>query len=219
MPACCSTYERAAEQQFDGKKAAEELERYRTKGPGPTTRLLQEGIAAAGTLPGTLLDVGSGVGALTFGLLERGVTAAVAVDASPAYTDAARQEAARLRRSDAVRFIHADFIAVASELAPAALVTLDRVVCCYPSYEALLKAALCHADRCLALSYPRDVWYVRLGIRLENAQRRLTRNAFRTFVHPAVKIEQMIREAGFELSSRRETWMWSVDVYTRRMRA
>ena len=73
MPACCSTFERAADQQFTEKKAAAELKRYRTKGPGPTTRLLQDGLAAAGGLNGTLLDIGSGVGALTFGLLERGI--------------------------------------------------------------------------------------------------------------------------------------------------
>lgn len=65
MSACCSSFERAADQQFNEKKAAEELERYRTKGPGPTTHLLQEGIAHAGALNATLLDVGSGVGSLT----------------------------------------------------------------------------------------------------------------------------------------------------------
>jgi SAM-dependent methyltransferase len=218
MSACCSTFERAAEQQFNKKKAAEELKRYRTKGPGPTTRLLQEGIARTGALNGTLLDVGSGVGSLTFGLLECGITHAVAVDASSAYNDVARQEAERLRRADAVQFIHGDFVSVASELPAATLVTLDRVVCCYPSYEPLLNAALCHADQCLALSYPRDVWYVRLGVRLENGQRRLRKSSFRTFVHPVARMEQMIRQAGFELSGRRETWMWSVDVYTRRHR-
>ena len=79
MPACCSTFERAAEQQFNERKAEQELKRYRTKGPGPTTRLLQEGIAQAGAPKGTLLDIGSGVGSLTFGLLERGITHAVAV--------------------------------------------------------------------------------------------------------------------------------------------
>jgi hypothetical protein len=46
-------------------------------------------------------------------------------------------------------------------------VALDRVVCCYPSWERLLDAALGHAERCLALSYPRDAWYVRLGMTLE----------------------------------------------------
>jgi tRNA1(Val) A37 N6-methylase TrmN6 len=216
MSACCSTFEFAADQQFNQKKAAEELKRYRTKGPGPTTRLLQEGLAHAGTLSGTLLDIGSGIGSLTFGLLERGVTRAVAVDASSAYNGVARQEAARLGRSDAVHFVHADFVSVAPELPVATLVTLDRVVCCYPSYEALLNAALHHSEQCLALSYPRDVWYVRLGAMLENAQRRLTKNPFRTFVHPAARMEEVIRSAGFALSTRRETWMWSVDIYLRR---
>ena len=135
----------------------------------------------AGALSGTLLDIGSGIGSLTFGLLERGVTRAVAVDASFAYNQLARQEAARLGRADAVHFVHADFVSATCELPAATLVTLDRVVCCYPSYEALLNAALRHADQCLALSYPRDVWYVRLGVMLENAQRRLTKNSFLYF--------------------------------------
>ena len=215
MSACCSPFECAADQQFNEKKATEELKRYRTKGPGRTTRLLQEGVAHAGALGGTLLDIGSGIGSLMFGLLERGVTRAVAVDASSAYNGVARQEAERLGRADVVRFVHADFVSVAPELPAATLVTLDRVVCCYPSYEALLNAALRHAELCLALSYPRDVWFVRLGVILENTQRRLTKNSFRTFVHSAARMEDVIRSAGFELSTRRETWMWSVDVYMR----
>ena len=216
MSACCSPFECAADQQFNEKKATEELTRYRNKGPGPTTRLLQQGLEQAGILSGTLLDIGSGIGSLTFGLLERGVTNAIAVDASSAYNGVARQEAARLGRADAVRFVHADFVSVASELPAAAVVTLDRVVCCYPSYETLLNAAVRHAERFLAMSYPRDVWYVRLGVKVENAQRRLTRNPFRTFVHPSAQMEHLIRSAGFELSTRQETWMWSVDVFTRR---
>ena len=216
MPACCSAFERAAEKQFNAKKAAAELRRYRTKGPGPTTRLLQEGIAHAGALNGTLLDIGSGVGSLTFGLLERGVTHAVAVDASSAYNSAAREEAERLGRSGAVKFIDGDFVTIASGLPAATLVTLDRVVCCYPAYGPLLDAAIRHADHCLALSYPRDAWYVRLGVRLENWRRRLRKSSFRTFVHPVARMEKTIRAAGFELSSRRETWMWSVDVYLNR---
>ena len=216
MAACCSAFECAADQQFNEKKATEELHCYRTKGPGPITRLIQEGLTHAGSLSGTLLDVGSGIGSLTFGLLERGVSRAVAVDASSAYTAVARQEAERLGRAEAVRFVHADFVSVAPELSPATIVTLDRVVCCYPSYEALLNAALRHAEVCLALSYPRDVWYVRLGVKLENVQRRLRKNSFRTFVHPARRMQDVIRSAGFELSTRRETWIWSVDVYLRR---
>ena len=171
--------------------------------------MLQDDIANARALSGTLLDVGSGVGSLTFGLLERGMTHATAVDASSSYNHVARQEAERVGRADAVQFVHGDFVSVAPQLPAASLVTLDRVVCCYPSYEPLLDAALSHADRCLALSYPRDVWYVRLGVTLENGQRRITQNPFRTFVHPFATMEQMTRAAGFEIFSRRETSRWT----------
>ena len=215
MPSCCSTFECAAGQQFNEKKAAEELKRFRTNGPGPTTRLLAEGIAQAGALSGSVLDVGSGIGALTFTLLERGATDAVAVDASTPYLDAARGEADRRGRADAIRFIHADFVEASSHLPSASIVTLDRVVCCYPSCEQLLVAAVGHAERCLAMSYPRDVWYVRLGMMLENGHRRLKRNSFRTFVHPVAQIEATIKRARFSLASRRKTWIWCADVYVR----
>jgi SAM-dependent methyltransferase len=216
MAACCSTFEHAAEHQFNEKKAAAEMARYRMKGPGPTTRLLLDGIAQVASSNGILLDIGSGIGALTFGLLDRSVARAVAVDASSAYIEAARQEAERIGRADAVEFVHADFLSVASNLPAATIVALDRVVCCYPSSKSLLNAALPRAEDCLALSYPRDVWYVRLGVMLENGQRRLAKNPFRTFVHPVAPMEEMIRKGGFDLSKRTETWMWSVDVYTRR---
>ena len=216
MAGCCrSPYESAANQQFNRRKVAEEVRRYRETGPGVTTRLMVDGIAQSGTLAGTVLDVGSGVGGLALALLERGATSAVAVDASSAYVEAARDEAARRGHAETIRFVHADFVAVASQVSPASIVTLDRVVCCYPSCEPLLAAALEHAERCLALSYPREVWYVRCGIMFENGHRRLARNAFRTFLHPVATIESTIERAGFRLTSRRETWMWSADVYVR----
>jgi magnesium-protoporphyrin O-methyltransferase len=217
MAGCCrSPFESAANQQFNQRKVAQELQRYRAKGPRPTTRLLAEGIAQSGALSGTVLDIGSGVGGLTFALLERGASSAIAVDASTAYVAASRDEADRRNQAGAIRFVHADFVQVAPHLPTVGIVTLDRVVCCYPSSEQLLNAALDRAERCVALSYPRDVWFVRMGMMLENGQRWVARNSFRTFVHPAAKIEETIRRAGFTMSSRRETWIWSVDVYLRR---
>jgi SAM-dependent methyltransferase len=216
MPSCCSAFESAADQQFNQRKVAQELKRYRENGPGPTTRMLVDGIAQSGALSGTVLDVGSGIGALTLALLDRGAASAIAVDASTAYVGVAREEAGRRGRTDAIQFVHADFVESASQLPSASVVALDRVVCCYPSWQRLLEAALGHAERCLALSYPRDAWYVRLGMTLENSQRWIARSSFRTFVHPIPKIEETIRRAGFERSSRRETWMWSIDVYLRR---
>lgn len=216
MTDCCRTpYEAAADRQFNAQKVAQEVARYRAKGPGPTTRLLADGITRAGMSTGTLLDVGAGFGALTFALFGRGVTDAIAVDASAAYVEAARDEAGRRGLGNAIRIVHADFVAAADDLPPAGIVALDRVVCCYPSCDRLLRAALGRARHCLALSYPRNVWYVEAGLLLENGLRWLTRNPFRTFVHPKTTIEGEMARAGFRLSNRRESWMWSADVYVR----
>jgi len=177
--------------------------------------MLIDGIVQSAPISGTVLDIGSGIGGLTFALLDRGASNAVAVDASAAYVSAAREEASQRGRAEAVRFVHADFVTAAADLEPASIVTLDRVVCCYPSCTQLLDAAIAHTDRCLALSYPREAWYVRALMSLDNGQRRLAGNPCRTFVHPAAMIESIIRRAGFRLSSRRESWVWSADVYVR----
>jgi len=163
-----------------------------------------------------LLDVGSGIGSLTFELLDRGMLRAIAVDASPAYVAAASQEAARRGRSEAIQFVQGDFLNVAAELPAATVVTLDRVICCYPLYEPLLDESLRHAEHCLALSYPRDLWYVHVAISLENWLRRLRGNPFRAFIHPPDRMRDVIQRAGFTLAAQRRTWQWSADVYVRR---
>ena len=84
MICCCSSIGTAAERQFGEKRATKDLAQYRTKGPGSTARLLLAAIVKAGQPQGRLLDIGSGVGALTFELLERGLAEAVGVDLSSA---------------------------------------------------------------------------------------------------------------------------------------
>jgi len=211
---CCS-FTAAAEQKFDAKRAAQDLAQYRRKGPNPTTILLRDGLAGAGPLQGSLLDVGAGVGALTFELLDRGIGSAIAVEASSAYLAAATQEADRRGRTAATQFVHGDFLNVASGLPGATVVTLDRVICCHPAYEAMLAEALRLAQRYFAFSYPRDRWYVRAALAMENGFRRLASNAFRAFVHPPEHMERIIKDAGFKLASRRETLAWCADIYLR----
>ena len=66
MPCCCSSAGASAERQFSEKRAAKDLAQYRSKGPGATARLLLAGLAEAGPVEGRLLDIGSGIGSLTF---------------------------------------------------------------------------------------------------------------------------------------------------------
>jgi Methyltransferase domain len=114
-----------------------------------------------------------GIGALTFELLKHGVRRAVSIDASTACVSAGREETVRRYLAEQVQWVHGDYLALAEQLAPADVVTLDRVVCCYPRFEPLLAAAARHARHCLAISYPRDVSFVRVAMAAENALRRL----------------------------------------------
>ena len=212
--ACCA-FDESVDEQFTRAKARAELREYRVRGANPTTRLLLDGLGGAGLLEGTVLDIGAGVGALTFEALDRGCRRAIIVDASSAYLAAAADEAGRRGRTGDIHFTRGDFVAVSGTVPAATVVALDRVVCCYPSYQDLLGEALRHAEKAIALSYPRDRWYVRLFQRLENGARRLRKNHFTTFVHPEADLRAMIEGAGFRLVSRRGTFVWFADVYRR----
>jgi SAM-dependent methyltransferase len=215
MGCSCCAFGNTADQHFDAKKVAKELAQYRRKGPGPTTRGLRDGFLSAGLREGTLLDIGGGLGILSLELLDAGFSRAVVVDASSAYLAAASEEAIRRGLSGTTEFVHGDFLAVADNLEPSSAVTLDRVVCCYPLYEPLLKQALELARTGFAMSYPRDRWFVRLGVWLENALRRRSGNTFRTFVHPPPEMMHIVERAGFRLAIRRQTLAWSSDIFVR----
>ena len=212
---CCSPFCVATQRQFGPRVAARQLARYRRKGPNATTRMLRELLVESGPTRGRLLDIGAGIGVLTFELLHAGFEHATAVDASSAYVVAGREEAARLRVAANVDWVEGDFVDLAPRLPLADVVTLDRVVCCYPAYEPLLTAALERAGRAVGLSYPRDRWYVRGVMALENALRRLRGGAFRTFVHSPAGMIALLRTRGFRLVGRRTTVAWSVDVYAK----
>jgi SAM-dependent methyltransferase len=215
MPCSCCAFVDDAERMFTQKKAAAEIARYRQKGPRPTTRLLRDGLVNAGFVQGTVLDIGGGVGALSFELLARGVARAVIVDASRAYLAAAADEADRRGRTGATSIVQGDFVALSEQLPWADLVTLDRVVCCYPLYEPLLNEALQHAVSRFAYSYPRNRWFVRLWLRMDNGLRRWRSNPFRTFVHPPSEMQRIVEAAGFRLAGRRCTPAWSADVFVK----
>jgi len=103
----------------------------------------------------SLLDIGGGVGVMSFELLSRGVREATLVDASPACLDAARSEAERRGVASQLRCVGGDVVGVVGSVAPADVVTMHRVVCWYPEWTSLLARATTLSRDLLALSYPR----------------------------------------------------------------
>lgn len=120
MASCCSSSGDPLANHFDARRAARDVVSYRRRGPSGTTRGLLDGLAGTGWSPRTLLDVGSGIGVLSFELLATGVSTATCVDMSPAYVEHGKAEARRRGVVDRITWIVGDFVDVADELAPAA---------------------------------------------------------------------------------------------------
>jgi SAM-dependent methyltransferase len=214
MSDCCSGFCASVTHHFDASVAAGDLKRYLRKGPNPTTRLLRDGVLRAGGGQ-SLLDIGAGIGALSFELLGAGFGRALAVDAAPAYVATARAEVGARGLGDRLTVLEADFVRLAEPGAPADAVVMDRVVCCYPQYRPLLERALRSGRRLFAFSYPRDRWDVRLVVGFENVVRAALHNPFRAVVHSAKAMEACIKGEGFARVSRSTTFAWAVDVYER----
>lgn len=206
----------AAERQFGPTVAVRDLNRYHRKGPDATSRLLLDRLRGQISSGASLLDVGGGVGVLDFELLASGVSSATLVDASPAYLDAAGREAEARKIADRLHRVNGDFAALGEGIESADVVTMHRVVCCYPDHASLLQAATKHARRVFAFSYPRDRWYIRLWLALDNLRRQLFGNPFRTFVHAPAAMEMRVIQNGFVRIHRSRTFVWSIDVYARK---
>ena len=204
MPGCCaSDYRRF----FNRKFAAADLHRYRRRGLGVTERDL---VALAGDVGGaTVLEVGGGIGALQLELLEAGAARATNVELSAGYEDAA----AELFGGRDVERRVGDF--VGEETEPHDVVVMHRVVCCYPDVDALVGKGAANARQRLLLTYPRERWFIRLGLRAVNAFLALRRCGFRTYVHPVARIDAAAESHGLRLERRVAHRLWESAAYVR----
>ncbi len=208
---CCQR--QAIEDRFDQGFVTERVRQYRQSGPRKETRLLVEALRSEGVEGLTLLDVGGGLGAIEHELIKAGVSRATNVEASQAFIDAAKTEAARHGVNDQVTFLHGDLVELASQVPGADIVTLDKVVCCYRDMESLIRVSVDKAKRRYGLVYPRDDWWMKAALGFENLFESLKGSDWRIHVHSAKKVDRLIREHGMTLRFRRALIDWQIVVY------
>jgi 2-polyprenyl-3-methyl-5-hydroxy-6-metoxy-1,4-benzoquinol methylase len=212
----CCTGPCAAAAHFNPKKAERDLRRYQRRGPDATTRILLSELRRWPLQGLHLLDVGAGIGVIAVELAGDGLAGVTLADASAGYLEAARRHLVSRDASIPTQFILGDFAATSDSLPGADIVTLDRVVCCYPDVEALLRGAAARARRMVAFTYPRDRWYVHASVVLENSWYWLRQDAFRAFVHSPKRMASVLEAAGFVRAARHATLVWALDLYSRR---
>ena len=210
----CCAHSEATEILFGPEKASRDLKRYMQKGPDKTTELMLKGIRNAKLANVRLLDIGGGIGVLHHELFKDTINRAVHVDASSAFICIAQEQDLKHGREELVDYLHGDVVDLAESMPSAQIVTLDRVICCYPDWETLVRVTAEKADTIYTFSIPRDRWFVRLFIGIENMIRRVKGDAFRAFVHSSEKLDSVLGEMGFKKLGAKGTLSWEVFTYT-----
>lgn len=211
---CCQQCE-GIERLFDTSVAQGELESYRKSGPAKATRLLLDALKQQNVTDLTLLDIGGGVGAIQHELLKAGASHATSVDAAQAYLTVAQQEAQRQGLADQTEYHYGNFVDLAPEIAPADIVTLDRVICCYHDMPALVGAAAAHARQFLGLIFPRDTWWSKTARPVFNSTFWLRGNPYRFFVHSTDAVSAVARERGMQPYFHKKLFFWQILIFTR----
>ena len=181
------------------------------------TRTLLSLLDDVGTVKPTLLELGSGSGALTVALLEGGALRADGVDLSPQSVATAVRRAEAAGVADRASFVVGDGSVVPVEAHD--WVVLDRVICCFPDMDRLLANSIGAASKRYAFSVPLDSgWrgFVNKFFRAtENAIARIIRGGCPGYTHSIAAIRDRLRQAGFEQLRDARDGLWYAAVWER----
>ena len=217
MSNCCdpTPYRRL----FDSEEAEKNASGYRRKGLDPMASsmveyLISEGVECAGVLE-VGGGVGGGVGAIQVELLKAGVARSVNIELSSGYDEAAQKLAKEEGIEERIIRRIGDFVELQEELEPADIVVMNKVICCYPWMEQIMEAAVSKTGKYLALVFPREKWWTKLGLALENGLMALRKCDYRAFVHPVADIESVATNAGLVVRYTDSNLMWQALVFER----
>jgi 2-polyprenyl-3-methyl-5-hydroxy-6-metoxy-1,4-benzoquinol methylase len=196
---------------FFGRRFARVIaRRYRKRGLDKTARKMAGFLRDLGIEDATVLEIGGGVGEIEIELLKAGAARARNLELSPGYEEEARRLAQEAGVEQRVDWQIHDIARHPEAVEPADLVVMHRVVCCYPDYERLLRAAADHARRALVFSYPPRNVLSRAFYGLFNLVMRLMRNSFRGFAHPPGAMLAVLEGRGLRTTFGRHVGIWRV---------
>lgn len=211
---CCQC--QGIERLFDTKLAKRELRMYRWFGPRRSTSHLLSFLRDK-CENRTLLDIGGGVGVVQHELFDAGLSKAIQVDGASAYIEVSRKEAERRGNNERVEYHHGDFVDLAAgdEELRADIVSLDRVICCYPDMQKLLGSAASRAHQSVALVFPRDGRLFKLAEKIGNFFVRFFDPDYKMYIHTTGDVTSLMESRGFALTGLKRTIAWQVHLYKR----
>jgi magnesium-protoporphyrin O-methyltransferase len=175
-----------------------------------------DAVSSAGIEGARVLEIGGGLGTIGAELLDAGARESEIVELVDAWRPYALELARARGLDERTTFTVADILDRPETVAGADVVVLNRVVCCSPDGVALTGEAARHAGRALALSFPRDVFWVRSLLRALNAGMWTLRRSYRAFVHPPAALLAAAEAEGLRRSAGGHGLVWEFAALTRR---
>ena len=192
---CCSPS--GYESIFGAKTAQRDARRDRRKGLADTAAWLRDSLIAGGVGGTSVLEVGSGIGALQMELVGAGAGTATNLELVDSYEAAVHDLIAERGLEGQISRRIGDVVAEPALVPGADVVIMHRVICCYPDAERLVAEGCEHAYDRIAITIPRERWWLRLGFGAMNTFWRLRRVDFRSYVHPVATIIATARSHDF----------------------
>ena len=189
--------------------------KYKSNGLTASSQVLLDFISKKGLLGKTVLEIGCGTGFFSLETLRNGASSCVGVDLSSAAIHEANEFAKESGLQDRARFEVANG---ASTHQPASdVVVMDKVLCCYPDADALLKTASESSRELLGFVVPRDEGLMKpamkIGTGLINLVERFRRSGFRIYLHPLRLVDRLLVESGFQQAGKTKSRFWLVFLY------
>jgi magnesium-protoporphyrin O-methyltransferase len=211
----CTSHCCGSESIFDAKKAQQHLKTYRKKGPDKFTTKLLESLSQNNLENLTLLDIGGGIGVLQHELIKKGINKTTDIDASPEYIAVAKGLMQENGNEDKMEFIYSDFNDCHKEVEKHDIVTLSRVVCCYPDAVELINNSAAKANQYYGIVYPSNGILADMVQACMNFIFYLKRNPFRVFMHDENLIEETIGKNGLKRIYYGSAFPWKIALYKR----
>jgi predicted TPR repeat methyltransferase len=191
--------------------------KYKSKGLTTSTEVLLGLLTESGLVGKTLLDIGCGTGFFALEMLKHGASSCVGVDLSSAAIHEANEFAKESGFQDRARFEVGN--AASTQQSPSDIVVMDKVLCCYPDADSLLRTAFASSNSLLGFVVPRDEGLMRpvmrIGTGLINLVERVRKTGFRLYLHPLRSLDKLLVGNGFSQSSKAKSRFWLVFLYKR----
>ncbi len=165
----------------------------------------------------SVLEIGCGTGFFHQTMVQSGASKATGIDISKKMIDYAQSLASKKGLAEKTAYSTGDFVETQDQYGDHDVMLLDKVICCYPDSETLIKLSTEKCRKSYALTYPRDSWIPRLSFGVIRFFLALARSGFKPKIYPVSWVREQIEQAGFKRKSSWNDYFWISEVYQREL--